>query len=99
MSMSCVEAAACGLPVVAYDVPGLRDTVLNGVTGFLTHQNPEEMARAIERLIVDQNARRAMGAAGRQRVLAVNSRSTWMREHMIAYGEGAWRPTSDRSQR
>lgn len=94
MSMSCVEAAACGLPVVAYDVPGLRDTVHNGVTGFLTQENPQAMARAIERLIVDPIARRAMGAAGRRRVLSVNSRATWMREHMLAYGESAWRPAS-----
>jgi D-inositol-3-phosphate glycosyltransferase len=30
-----IEANACGTPVIASDVPGLRDAVVDGKTGFL----------------------------------------------------------------
>ena len=30
-----IEAAACGTPTIASDVPGLRDSIQNGTTGFL----------------------------------------------------------------
>ncbi|MEU7163979.1 glycosyltransferase family 4 protein [Streptomyces morookaense] len=38
--LSVMEAAAAGVPALAYDVPGLRDTVRHGVTGWLL--GPEE---------------------------------------------------------
>src|ERR671937_779035 len=31
------EASAMGTPAVAYDVPGLRDSVIDGITGSLVH--------------------------------------------------------------
>ncbi len=39
-----VEAASVGTPTVAYDVPGLRDSVINGKTGILSDKNPEILA-------------------------------------------------------
>ena len=35
MSFACREAAALGVPTIAYDVDGLRDAVRDGVTGWL----------------------------------------------------------------
>jgi glycosyltransferase involved in cell wall biosynthesis len=34
-----IEANACGTPVVAYDVPGLRESVIDGETGLLTKED------------------------------------------------------------
>ena len=42
------EANSMGTPVVAYDVPGLRDSVRNGETGLLVKENsPECLARSV----------------------------------------------------
>lgn len=40
------EANSVGTPAVAYDVPGLRDSVLDDVTGVLSPQQPESLAKA-----------------------------------------------------
>src|SRR5690606_32783226 len=36
--LTVIEAAALGIPTVAYDVPGLRDSVRDGVTGWLVKE-------------------------------------------------------------
>lgn len=47
--ISPVEAMACGTPVVAYGRGGVRDTVIDGVTGaFFTTQSPEAVIAAVE---------------------------------------------------
>jgi glycosyltransferase involved in cell wall biosynthesis len=45
------EANAVGTPAVAYDVPGLRDSVKTGETGLLVFQSPAAMAAAACRLM------------------------------------------------
>ena len=63
-----VEAMACGLPVVATDVGGHRDTVVPGHTGELVPpQDPEAMAAALRGLLADHRRRKEYGAAGRRR--------------------------------
>jgi len=37
--MTVTEAAACGTPCIAYDVPGLRDSIIDGRTGILVKKN------------------------------------------------------------
>jgi glycosyltransferase involved in cell wall biosynthesis len=49
------ESNAMGTPVVAYDVPGLRDSIINGETGILTKENsPDSLAKAAICLLKDQ---------------------------------------------
>jgi len=49
------EAAACKTPAVAYKVPGLRDSIRHMETGILVpYENIEALAKAIIRLIEDQ---------------------------------------------
>jgi N,N'-diacetylbacillosaminyl-diphospho-undecaprenol alpha-1,3-N-acetylgalactosaminyltransferase len=65
-----LEAMAMGLPVVATDVPGCREAVIPGETGFLVPpRNVEELARAIQKLVEDPALRQRMGQAGRERVV------------------------------
>jgi len=60
-----VEAAACGVPVVASDSPGLRDSVRHGETGLLVpHGNVAALAAAVGRLLDDEPLRRRLGDAG-----------------------------------
>lgn len=62
-----IEAAACGTPVVASDVPGLRDSVQNPHTGFLVpYGKAEAMAERIEEIIVNEELRSFMNEQARQ---------------------------------
>ncbi len=64
--ISNVEAAACGTPTVASDVPGLRDSVVDGQTGFLVpHGDVEMLSRRIEELLEDEEKRKRLGVAAR----------------------------------
>lgn len=61
-----LEAAAHGLPVVAHDVGGVSEAVMEGVTGLLVPPHrPAQLAAAFEKLIHDAPLRRKLGAAGR----------------------------------
>jgi glycosyltransferase involved in cell wall biosynthesis len=67
---SVIEAAACGLPVVASRIYGLTDAVQEGVTGLLHPAGDVSfLAHQIERLVEDCLLRQKMGAAARKRVL------------------------------
>lgn len=65
-----LEAAAIGRPVIATDVPGCRDTVVNGETGLLCRvMDARDLANKVEQFINLPKAQRlAMGAAGRRLV-------------------------------
>jgi D-inositol-3-phosphate glycosyltransferase len=57
-----LEAAACGVPVVAAAIGGLRTLVEDGQTGYLVEdRDPAEFARAIERLLTDRTRAAVMG--------------------------------------
>jgi glycosyltransferase involved in cell wall biosynthesis len=61
-----LEAAACGTPVVASDSPGLRESVLDGRTGFLVpHGDVGQLAAAYDRIIADPALVTRLGTAGR----------------------------------
>lgn len=72
-----LEAMACGVPVVATAVGGIRDTVVDDVTGRLVPpKDPARLGEAIAALLGDHRRRGAMGAAGRERARA---RYSWDR--------------------
>jgi glycosyltransferase involved in cell wall biosynthesis len=59
------EAMASGLPVVATDVGGVREMVVDGHSGLLVPvRSPQRLADAIGHLSARPEARRAMGDAG-----------------------------------
>ncbi len=66
---SLLEAAACGRPMVATDVPGCREIVRDGETGLLVPpRDAPSLAAALERLAGDATLRRRLGAAARDLV-------------------------------
>jgi len=61
-----LEAAACGRPLVAADVPGCREAIRPGETGILVPPHDvEALAEAIASLAGDPPRRARMGRAGR----------------------------------
>lgn len=63
-----IEAAACAVPVVAWDVTGVRDAVADGVTGYLVAPGDHAaMAARVLQLLQDPDLRSTMGAAARAR--------------------------------
>lgn len=64
-----LEAMACALPVVASDVGGISEQVVDGISGLLVESlNPDQLAQAILRLLESPTLRQQMGAAGLARV-------------------------------
>ncbi|MFC1893870.1 glycosyltransferase family 4 protein [Chloroflexota bacterium] len=56
--ISVIEANACGTPAIAYDVPGLRDSIRDGETGLLVSPGDiEELAKTIVRLLNNRELR------------------------------------------
>ena len=69
-SVTLLEAAAMGRPLVATDVPGCREVVQDGVNGYLCQvKDASALAGAMEKIItLSPSQRRALGDAGRHRV-------------------------------
>lgn len=68
MPRSIIEAMMTGLPVVATDIRGSREEVINDETGLLVPvRNAGALAEALNRLVADGDLRQRMGAAGRAR--------------------------------
>lgn len=69
LPLAILEAMAAGLPVVAANVSGNPEAVVDGVTGRLVEpENAPALAQALAELLGDRDARRRMGAAARRRL-------------------------------
>jgi glycosyltransferase involved in cell wall biosynthesis len=67
---SLLEAAACGRPLIATDVPGCREIARQGVNALLVPpDDPAALAGAIETLMKDRDLRLRFGHASRQLVV------------------------------
>lgn len=65
------EALASGLPVVVSDAPGCREVVDHGRNGFrVPVRDAPALAEALATLLSDEDLRRAMGKAGRDKAVA-----------------------------
>jgi glycosyltransferase involved in cell wall biosynthesis len=63
---SLLEAAACGRPMVASDVPGCREVAIPGETGLLVPpDDAQALADAIEKLLASPELRHPMGRTAR----------------------------------
>jgi glycosyltransferase involved in cell wall biosynthesis len=83
--MSLMEAAACGRPMVATDVPGCRE-IVTPETGLLVPPgDPARLADALAAMVGDPELRRRCGAAARARVANGLDAATVGRETVAVY--------------
>jgi glycosyltransferase involved in cell wall biosynthesis len=65
--ISNLEAAACATPVIAANSPGIRESVVDGETGFLVPpDDPAAMAAAMRGIVESRDLVSVLGAAGRR---------------------------------
>jgi starch synthase len=92
-----LEAMGCEVPVVASDVGGIPEVVVDGETGLLVHHDASDpaafeagLADAVNALLHDPARARAMGSAGRRRAVedfgwdAVARRTVAVYEQVLA---------------
>jgi glycosyltransferase involved in cell wall biosynthesis len=77
---------AAGLPVVASDVGGVAEAVVDGETGLLSRPgDPDALAEALARLVADPLLQRRLGEAGRDRVLRLFDVPRYRAAHLDLY--------------
>ncbi|RXA19707.1 glycosyltransferase family 4 protein [Methanosarcina sp. MSH10X1] len=65
-----LEALACEVPVVATNVGGIPELMVNGETGYLVPaKSPGELSGKINKLLEDRNRREKMGKLGRKSII------------------------------
>lgn len=70
LGLVAVEALGCGCAVVAFDLPAVRDTIINGQTGLMAEpENAADLADKIALLLDDEALRRRLAESGRRHAL------------------------------
>lgn len=88
LSISLLEAGACGLPSVVTDVGGNREIVQDGVSGFVVTRGDEAaLSDNIKGLAADAAVRRSMGAEARRRVVERFSLGAMADAYVNVYGK------------
>ena len=75
LSTVVLEAMSCGLPVVAYDIPGNRQVISSGTNGILVPlKSHESMAHSILELLNNETQREQIGKIARR---TITDRYSW----------------------
>lgn len=88
LPLSVVEAMLAARPIVASNVPGTNEVIVDGETGYLVPVGqPEELARKAIALLGDSALRQRMGAAGRSRARVLFSEDRYVADVGALYEE------------
>jgi len=86
LPMALIEAMASELPVVATDVSGTKQVMVDGTTGVLVQPGDSaQLVSAIERVLSNPSAAKAMGEASRKRVERLFSAQKQAKEYIDLY--------------
>ena len=83
-----LEAGACALPVVAVAEGGVRETVIDGETGLVSHAKPDLFAECIDAITGDSQLATRLGENGRRRVetsFSLSAAATRLEETLAAH--------------
>ena len=88
LPVSLLEAAACGKPIVATDVPGCREVVRHRINGLLVApRNANALADAIVTLLENPELRNELGRRGRDIVVKEFSSTMVTQQTLALYDE------------
>jgi len=85
MPIALIEAQLASKPVVATNVGGVSEVVLNNKTGFVTKKNTQELAKALEKLIDSKSLRTAQGKAAKAHATKAFSVEKMISAHISLY--------------
>jgi glycosyltransferase involved in cell wall biosynthesis len=87
MPIALIEAQLASKPVVATNVGGVSEVVINNKTGFLTRKNTQDLAEALKKLINSKALRTAQGKAAKAHARKAFSTEKMVQAHRILYGK------------
>jgi glycosyltransferase involved in cell wall biosynthesis len=85
MPIALIEAQLASKPVVATNVGGVAEVVINNKTGFVTAKNTEELARALQKLINSKALRVNQGKAAKVHASKAFSVEKMVKAHVSLY--------------
>jgi glycosyltransferase involved in cell wall biosynthesis len=85
MPIALIEAQLASKPVVATNVGGVAEVVLNNKTGFVTKKNTQVLAKALEKLIASKTLRTAQGKAAKAHATKAFSVEKMINAHVSLY--------------
>jgi len=85
MPVALIEAQLASKPVVATNVGGVAEVVINKKTGFVTHKKTEDLAKALEKLINSKALRTAQGKAAKAHTTKAFSVEKMIKAHVSLY--------------
>jgi glycosyltransferase involved in cell wall biosynthesis len=85
MPVALIEAQLASKPVVATNVGGVSEVVLNNKTGFVTKKNTAELAKALEKLVASKALRTAQGKAAKAHAIKAFSVEKMISAHVSLY--------------
>ena len=85
MPIALIEAQLAAKPVVATNVGGVSEVVINNKTGFVTKKNTKDLASALEKLIASKALRTAQGKAAKAHAAKAFSVEKMINAHVSLY--------------
>jgi glycosyltransferase involved in cell wall biosynthesis len=85
MPIALIEAQLASKPVVATNVGGVAEVVINNKTGFVTKKNSQDLAAALEKLIASKALRTAQGKAAKAHAAKAFSVEKMIKAHVSLY--------------
>jgi glycosyltransferase involved in cell wall biosynthesis len=85
MPIALIEAQLASKPVVATNVGGVAEVVINNKTGFVTRKNTEDLGKALEKLINSKALRTAQGKAAKAHATKAFSVEKMITAHISLY--------------
>jgi len=85
MPIALIEAQLASKPVVATNVGGVSEVIINYKTGFVTKKNTQDLAKALEKLINSKTLRTAQGKAAKAHATKAFSVEKMISAHVSLY--------------